>query len=228
MKSLTIQTSLLIAFALAATILLASIGCNSGQVSGKTSKQKTSSGSQLNDTQNMTATANNGDINLNCIVDHIQNPPESFHYTFTNVSDNPWHEDADVTPQNIDGSFMNNSLPKPQEFHGPPRAVSSNLMAIGRMADTFATVHATAAVLSQGGEKKNGYDTTKLSIDTARGSVTEQRLFRTLLGASGFEKGTVWVTSEGCPVQIALDEQLQTRNGSVSTNHYEEAMVKKP
>src|SRR5262245_6237574 len=47
------------------------------------------------------------DIDLNCVVRHIQSPPESFHYSFRDVSDNAWQEDAEVTPQNIDGSFMN-------------------------------------------------------------------------------------------------------------------------
>lgn len=60
------------------------------------------------------------DIDLNCVVDHIQNPPESFHYSFKAVSDNPWEEQADVTPQQINGSFSNSSLPTPQQFHGTP------------------------------------------------------------------------------------------------------------
>src|SRR5262245_42230779 len=117
------------------------------------------------------------DIDLNCVVRHIQSPPESFHYSFRDVSENPWQEDAEVTPQNIDGSLMNNSLPNPQEFHGRPQQVSSNLMAIGRMASIFSTLHMTAAVINQGSERKNGYDTVKYSIDTARANSTEQGLF---------------------------------------------------
>jgi hypothetical protein len=206
-------------YVLIAVSVVITLGCNSSKTQ-KSSEQKV--------VTTAATTSGRADIDLNCVSRHIQNPPESFHYSFTDASDNPWQEDAEVTPQNIDGTFMNNSLPKPQEFHGPPQTVSSNLMAIGRMADKFATVHGTAAVRSEGTENKNGYDTVKLSIDTSRGSLTEQGLFRTLLGASGFEKGTVWVTSEGCPVQIVLDQQLQARNGSVSKSHYEEAMVKKP
>jgi hypothetical protein len=168
------------------------------------------------------------DIDLNCVVSHIQSPPESFHYSLKDVSDNPWQEDAEVTPQNIDGTFMNNSLPGPQAFHGPPRQVSSNLMAIGRMASIFSTVHGTAAVTNQGAEKKNGYDTVKLSIDTAQGTSTEQGLFKNVLGPGGFEKGSVWVTSQGCPVQISLDEEIHRNDGSLAGKaHYEEAMVKK-
>jgi hypothetical protein len=168
------------------------------------------------------------DIDLNCVVSHIQSPPESFHYSLKDVSDNPWQEDAEVTPQNIDGTFMSNSLPGPQAFHGPPQQVSSNLMAIGRMASIFSTVHGTAAVTNQGAEKKNGYDTVKLSIDTAQGSSTEQGLFKSVLGPGGFEKGNVWVTSQGCPVQISLDEEIHRNDGSLAGKaHYEEAMVKK-
>lgn len=168
------------------------------------------------------------DIDLNCVVRHIQSPPESFHYSFSDVSENAWQEDAEVTPQNIDGNFMNNFLPKRQEFHGPPQQVSSNLMAIGRMASIFSTVHMTSAVVNQGPEKKNGYDTVKFSIDTARGNSTEQGLFKAVFGAGGFEKGYVWVTSQGCPVQITLDEEIHRRDGSTAGKaHYEEAMTRK-
>lgn len=169
------------------------------------------------------------DIDLNCVINHIQNPPESFHYSFKAESDNPWQEEADVTPQQVDGSFSNNSLPTPQHFHGTPREASSNLMAIGRMASLFATVRNTSAVVNEGEEKGvNSYDTVKYSIDTARATATEQALYTSILGAGGSEKGTVWVTSQGCPVRIVLDEELHAKDGNVLEKaHYEEAMVKK-
>jgi hypothetical protein len=169
------------------------------------------------------------DIDLNCVMSHIQKPPESFHYAFRVDSDNAWQEDADVTPQQVDGTFSNSSLPTPQPFHGAPREVSSNLMAIGRMASLFATVRNTAAVVNEGAEEGvNGYNTIKYSIDTARGTATEQALYKSVLGPDGFEKGTVWVTSQGCPVRVVLDEELHSKNGGlVGKTHYEEAMIKK-
>lgn len=169
------------------------------------------------------------DIDLNCVMSHIQSPPESFHYAFKVDSDNPWQEDADVAPQQIDGTFSNNSLPAPQPFHGAPRDVSSNLMAIGRMASLFATVRNTAAVVNEGSEEAvNGYSTVKYSIDTARGTATEQTLYKSVLGPDGFEKGTVWVTSQGCPVRIVLNEEVHLKDGSLAgKTHYEEAMIKK-
>lgn len=195
------------------------LGCNSAN----SKRANTASGADV-------ATTNSAgpDIDLNCVLRHIQSPPETFHYTFSDVSDNSWQEDAEVTPQNIDGSFINNFLPTRQEFHGSPQQVSSNLMAIGRIASIFSTVHSTSAVVNQGTEKKNGYDTVKYSIDTARGNSTEQALFKSVLGSGGFERGYVWVTSQGCPVQITLDEEIHGKNGStVGKAHYEEAMTRK-
>jgi hypothetical protein len=206
---------------LLAFILLS--GCNSAP--SKTPDRSSESA------QNSVGPAKNSagpDIDLNCVINHIQNPPESFHYAFKAESDNPWEEQADVTPERIDGSFSNNSLSAPQQFHGTPREASSNLMAIGRMASLFATVRNTSAVVNEGQEGVNSYNTLKYSIDTARATAGEQSLYKSILGPGGSEKGTVWVTSQGCPVRIVLDEELHAKDGSLlGKAHYEEAMVKK-
>ena len=210
--------------AIAVLALISVSGCNSAP--SKTTDP--TSGSP----QKHVGTAKNSagpDIDLNCVINHIQNPPESFHYRFKVESDNPWEEEADVTPQRIDGSFSNNSAPAPHPFHATPREASSNLMTIARMASLFATVRNTSSVVNEGPEKGvNNYNTVKYSIDTARGTATEQALYQSILGPGGGEKGTVWVTSEGCPVRIVLDEELHAKDGSLlGKAHYEEAMVKK-
>lgn len=208
----------LIAVILAVAAIL---GCNSAP----SQPVKTASAGQPVNAERSSA---GSDVDLNCVVRHIQSPQERFHYSFNDLSDNAWQEDAEVTPQNIDGSFSNNSLSAPQQFHGAPQQVSSNLMAIGRMASIFSTVHSTSAVMKHGTEKKNGYDAVKYSIDTARGNSAEQALFNTVLGPGGFERGDVWVTSQGCPVQISLDEEIHRKDGSTAGKaHYEEAMVRK-
>jgi len=214
----TVQVQQLITAMLAVVGIL---GCNSA--SSKPVNTKSGTAQSISK-----ANSAGWDIDLNCVVRQIQSPTESFHYSFSDVSDNSWQEDAEVTPQNIDGSFVNNSVPTRQEFHGPPRQVSSNLMAIGRMASIFSTVHTTSAVVNQGAEKKNGYDTVKYSIDTAHGNSAEQGLFKTVLGPGGFERGNVWVNSQGCPVQITLDEEIHGKDGSTAGKaHYEEAMTRK-
>ena len=176
------------------------------------------------------STVNGGpDINLNCVLDHLQNPPESFHYTFSAVSDNSWSEDVEVTPQSIDGSFKSGYMPSPTPLHGTPAEILHQYQwAIGRMASLFAIVHSTSSVVNQGPEKVNGYDAMKLSIDTSRANSAEQGLYNSVLGSGGFEKGTVWVIPAGCPVKLVLDEEIHGKDGNVSGKaHYEEAMVKK-
>jgi hypothetical protein len=96
------------------------------------------------------------------------------------------------------------------------------------MASLFAIVHNTSAVVNSAAEKVNGYDATKYAIDTANASATEQGLFKSTLGPGGSEKGTVWVTAQGCPVKLVLDEELHSKDGGLTGRaHYEEAMVKK-
>src|SRR5580765_5530137 len=175
---------------LVATLVLSLVFLN-----GCTSTPSKSAAPKVQAGSSGAAKGNSSDIDLNCVMRHIQSPPEAFHYTFKVESDNPWQEDADITPQNVTGTFMNNSLTKPQSFQGPPPQVVSNLMGIGRMASIFSTIHRTAAVVNQGGEQKNGYSAVRFSIDTSLTDPTEQGLFKSILGPGGFEKGMVWATA---------------------------------
>jgi len=148
----------------------------------------------VNATPMRTAMSSTPDVNLNCVLDRLQNPPESFHYTFSAISDNSWSEDVEVTPQVIDGSYKSGYMPTPTPLHGTHAEIPHQYQwAIGRMASLFAIVHSTSAVVNQGPEKVNGYDATKLSIDTSRANSAEQGLYNSVLGSGGFEKGTVWV-----------------------------------
>ena len=168
-------------------------------------------------------------VDLNCVINHLQKPPESFHYMFKDESDSPWSEQADVTPQMIDGSFKSNYMPAAVAIHGAPQEIPHQYQwAIGRMASLFALVRGTSAMANEGAENGvNGYNTTKLSIDTTRATATEQGLYTGTLGPGGSEKGTVWVISDGCPVKLVIDEELRSKDGKVSGKaHYEEAMIK--
>jgi len=200
-------------------VSLALLGCNSrnGSEMATTTKRTTSAAVNSPPAQ----------VDLNCVMDHFRNPPESFHYTFTDQSDNPWSEEANVTPQVIDVTFMNNSLPKPQTLHGTPQEIPHQYQwGIGRMASLFALVRGNE--VKEGTETLNGYSVTKLLIDTGRADPAEQGLYRITFGPGGWAKGTVWVTSQGCPVRIELDEELHSKDGTVSGKaHYTEAMVKR-
>lgn len=183
---------------------------------------------------NSAATAQGGGdagINLNCVMDHIQNPPEAFHYSYNKESSNPVHEEADITPQTIDGSFKNNS--GSTSIHGVHSDAASwqgawsGLMGISGMSSAIALVRNSSATVREGPEKMNGYDAIKYSIDTARGNDTEKSLYQSVLGTGGFQKGTAWVTAQGCPVKLVMDSELHGKDGSVEKIHYEVAMVRK-
>jgi hypothetical protein len=171
------------------------------------------------------------DVNLNCVVEHIQNPPEAFHYSYKKASSSPLDEEADITPQSIDGTFSNGGFSG--SFHGSRsdadswQTAQSHLMGIAGMSSAVAIVNHRSAIVREGSEKVNGYDTVKYSIDTVHGNSAEEGLYRIVLGDGGFERGTVWVTAQGCPVKFILTSELHSRNGSVDKVQYEEAMVKK-
>lgn len=211
---------------LAGTLAILLAGCSSNTEKRAEKNSKAERGSS-------TAKANDvfRGIDLNCVIDHIQNPPEPFHYSYQKQSSNPVEEQADITPQTIDGSFKNSSAARP--LHGvrsDPQSWQtawSGLMGISGMSSAIAIIRSSSAITKQGSEKMNGYDATKLLIDTTVADPAEQGLYRTVLGPGGFEKGTAWVTSQGCPVKLVLDSELHDNNGGLEKIHYEIAMIRK-
>ena len=170
-------------------------------------------------------------LDLNCIYDHLQNPPESFHYLYKKDATDHVHQEADVTPQTIDG-FRAQLDGSQQPLHATRSDQQSwqnalaNLTGISGMSSTVAIVnHSSAMQREPDGGQVNGYSTIHYSIDTARFSPTEGHM---LLKPGEFEKGDAWVTSTGCPVKLSLDSELHRNDGSlIEKLHYEEAMVKK-
>ena len=102
-----------------------------------------------------------------------------------------------------------------------------NLSAISGMASTFALIRNADSNRREGTESVNGFDTIRYSVDTTRSGSVEAGLYRATLGPGGFEKGTVWVTAQGCPVKFALDVETHLKDGSTDHDHYEEAIIRK-
>ncbi|HYX71081.1 MAG TPA: hypothetical protein VE825_18235, partial [Terriglobales bacterium] len=179
------------ALAVAGILCLGVWGCRSGPSSrsetGRTAATSASQGSSPG-------------IDLNCVYDHLQNPTEAFHYSYKKDAGAAdfVHEEADITPRTIDGSWENNV--GKQEIHGMRsdreswQTALSGLTAISGMSSAVAVVNHASATVREGAEKMNGYDTIRYSIDTARGDAPEQALYRMTMGPGGFEKGMAWVT----------------------------------
>jgi hypothetical protein len=172
-------------------------------------------------------------LNLNCVFDWIGSPTESFHYSYSQHGESvSLSEEADVTPQSLDGTV--NSMRDGQTYPPVPvHAVRSDTsgwrsgvgqlqIGFGMPASLMMANQMSSALVREGAEKVNGYDTVRYSVDTTRLSAVDRRL----LGTSS-DKGTVWVTGPGCPVKIVIDTEMQGSNGSISKTHYEEAIVKK-
>jgi hypothetical protein len=176
-------------------------------------------------------------IVLNCVLDRLNNPPESFHYVYKKIASERTDVDqeADVTPQTIDG-VRRQADGSPQPIHGVRsdpqswRGAIAGLTGIAGMSGTVSTFNHSAAMQRESdGGSLNGYQTIHYSIDTARwDETTRQMLGSVTLGPGGFDKGDVWVTADGCPVKLVLDEEMHKKDGSLLERlHFEEAMSKK-
>ena len=180
------------------------------------------------------ATGSSDRINVNCIGDRLENPPEAFHYSFK-FSDgkNTVDKEADITPQAMDITIQDNS--GSHKYHGirsDEGSWSSALIDLSGSGLTVMTarldfIKDNSAVKPAGAEAVNGYQTTKYSIDTTNANSSDSNTFRTMFGSGSYEKGTAWATADGCPVKLILDEAKQPNNGAVENGHYEIAMVRK-
>jgi hypothetical protein len=219
--------------------LLLAVGC-SGNSKSQSATETALPKSQTSETQNVSSHSEpDPGIDLNCVYDRIQNPSESFHYVYKKdypgspTPSAPVDEEADITPQTIDGFFVNAMGRRP--LHGVRSDMNSwqtawsGLAGISGMSSTIALInHDSAMRRESDGGQVNGYNTIHYSIDTARFNSTEQQILGSTMGPGGFEKGDAWVTPEGCPVKLILDAELHNKDGSLLDKiHYEEAMVKK-
>jgi hypothetical protein len=213
--------------ALTAALLIA-VACNSGAKP----KQKLGEQGLGQAGRNVAAASNpNPGIDLNCVYEQLQNPSESFHYIYKKDADDHVHQEADVTPQTIDG-FRTQFDGYQQSLHAVRsdqqswQSALAGLTGIAGMSSTVALINHNSAMQREAdGGSVNGYTTLHYSIDTARFSATERQM---LLKPGEYEKGDAWVTSAGCPVKLMLDSELHRNDGTlIEKLHYEESMVKK-
>ena len=155
--------------------LIAAPACSGSRSASDTRQAADQSASASGGNGAATTSGANPGIDLNCLFDRVQNPPEAFHYSFTHDSGSAFvAEDADLTPQQIDGTLKDRSGAVTKTFHGVRsdpagwQAAWSNLTAVSSASSTFALVRGTDATVRQGEEQVNGYDTVKYSIDTTQ------------------------------------------------------------
>jgi hypothetical protein len=171
-------------------------------------------------------------IDINCVGNRIENPPEAFHYSFKSTAGGLVDKEAEIRPQSMDitihGDFGTH------KYHGVRSDEASwNSAVLDLSGSGFTGMSARidfikdkSAVVSAGAEPINGYQTTKYSIDTTHANSSDAGTYEALFGSGSYEKGTVWVTADGCPVKLILDEAAKQTNGSVDKLHFELDMIK--
>ena len=172
-------------------------------------------------------------VDLMCIAERINNPPEPFHYSYKyNDASTSVSKEADITPQTMEITIKDQS--GSHAFHGVRSdEVSWNSavldlsgLGLSAMMSRFDALNGTSAIVRQASESMNGYDSTRYAIDTNSASAADQRTFAALFGTGAFEKGTVWVPADGCAVKLVLDERMSF-GGKLKDAHYELARIHK-
>jgi hypothetical protein len=172
-------------------------------------------------------------IDVGCVMDHVEKPSESFHYSYKYADASTWvdHE-ADVTPQTLEVTIKNASGTR--SFHGvrsDDTSWNSAILDVTDLAFTALTgrlagIDGTSAIVRQGAEDVNGYSSTKYAVDTGAANSSDQRQWATLFGAGSFDKGTVWMGPDGCAVKVVLDEGVSI-DGKIQKRHYEISRARK-
>lgn len=172
-------------------------------------------------------------LDVMCVGELINNPPESFHYSYKySDSSSSSDKEADITPQAMEITIKDQS--GSHSYHGVRSdEVSWNsavldLSSLGMtgMMSRLDALNDTSAISRQATESMNGYDTTRYAIDSTKANSADRRKFDVLFGNGSFEKGTAWVPSDGCAVKLVLDERVLL-GGGLKDAHYEMARLRK-
>jgi hypothetical protein len=181
------------------------------------------------------AGSNNTDahIDVMCIGDRINNPSEAFHYSYQHTDANGSVEDeAEITPQAMDITIKDKS--GSHTFHGvrsdegswSSAVVDLSHLNITGMSSRLNALNDSSAIVQQGRESVNGYDTAKYSIDTGSANSSDRQKFEALFGKGASEKGTAWMAADGCVAKFTLDETIM-QGDALDKAHFEMARIKK-
>jgi hypothetical protein len=187
-----------------------------------------------------TAAASDGagsHIDVMCIGERINDPPEPFHYSFKySDASSSTSKEADITPKAMDITIKDAS--GTHSYHGVRSDEASwdgavldlSSLNMTAMMARLDALNDTSAISRQASEAMNGYDTTRYAIDSTKESTSDQEKFAELFGKGAFEKATVWVGADGCAVKLILDERISQgngKNGNLKDDHYELARIRK-
>jgi hypothetical protein len=214
---------------LAALALLAAWGCSSKAKSNDAATDPAGDAKSV-------ASSNSGasQVDLLCIGDRINDPPEPFHYTYQyTAASGSVSKEADITPQAMEITIKDQS--GTHSYHGTRADETSwgqavldlSNLNIAVLSGRLALLKDSSAITRHGQEAVNGYGTVKYAIDTTAANSSDQKKYETLFGKGSYENGSVWVPADGCAVKLVLDEGIARPDGNVEKVHYQIARIRK-
>ena len=172
-------------------------------------------------------------LDVGCMLDRVEKPAESFHYSYKYAdASRQLDQEADVTPQVMDIKVTDQS--GTHSYHGirsDEHSWNSAVLDVSNLSFTsmmgrMAGYDGSSVIKSRGREQVNGYSATRYEIDSSSANASDRNTFTTLFGPGSFDKGTVWIGSDGCAVKVLLDEGLSQPSGQVEKRHYEISRLK--
>lgn len=180
-----------------------------------------------------TTEASAAHLDVGCILDRVEKPAESFHYSYKYAdASRQVDQEADVTPQTLDVKITDQS--GTHSYHGvrsDEHSWNSAVLDVSNLSFTsmmgrLAGYDGTSVIKSRGAEQVNGYSATRYEIDSSGANASDRNTFTTLFGPGSFDKGSVWIGPDGCAVKILLDEGLSQPTGQLEKRHYEISRLK--
>jgi hypothetical protein len=171
-------------------------------------------------------------IDMGCLGDKIANPTEAFHYSFKSAGSRAVEKEADITPQAMVVTLKGPSGPhtyrgtRSDEASWNSGVLDISSLDLTRLIARISFLKDNSSTRLVGPEQVNGYQATKYAIDTTSANAADKQTFGTLFGAASLDQGAIWVTQQGCPVKLILDETVQAGSGTVEKTHYEIEVVR--
>ena len=165
-------------------------------------------------------------LSLECIAERIRQAPAPFHWSYkrNTTSLGPADWEADISPDSIAGTLVDNSGTFP--IHAV-RADSSawntavSVLTAPLPASAFVLLQDSPAPVPAAVEKVGSEDTIKYMIDTSRYTPADASSIGKVSGPNAFVNGAVWVNRDGCPVKFVLNVEQRLGDGSAKKEHYE-------
>jgi len=177
--------------------------------------------------------ASSAHLDVGCMLEQVEKPVEPFHFSYRYAdASSSVDKEAEVSPQAMDitikdpsGSRTYHGVRSDEQSWGTALLDLSSLKFTG-LTGRLAAIEGTSAVSAQGSAQVNGYNATKYAIDTSAANSHDRQVFATLFGAGSFDKGAIWLGTDGCAVNVVMDEGLLI-DGKIVKQHFEISRIAK-